>query len=74
MTVTDEIRHLAIERAPADRVAEVAVRNGMRRLREDGLEKVRQGVTSMAEIARVTSENFFRLFSKAAPPDLASCA
>jgi TatD DNase family protein len=28
----------------------------------------------MAEIERVTSENFFRLFSKAAPPDLASCA
>jgi type IV pilus assembly protein PilB len=53
--VTEEIRTLAIERAPADRVAEVAVRNGMRRLREDGLEKVRQGVTSIAEVARVTS-------------------
>jgi type IV pilus assembly protein PilB len=35
-------------------VAEVAVRDGMRRLREDGLEKVRQGRTSIAEIARVT--------------------
>jgi type IV pilus assembly protein PilB len=33
----------------------VAVRNGMRRLREDGLEKVRHGVTSIAEVARVTS-------------------
>jgi type IV pilus assembly protein PilB len=55
MTVTDEIRHLAIERAAADRVAEVAVRNGMRRLREDGLEKVRLGVTSIAEVARVTT-------------------
>jgi type IV pilus assembly protein PilB len=55
MAVTDEIRHLAIERAPADRVAEVAVRNGMRRLRQDGLEKVRQGVISIAEVARVTS-------------------
>jgi type IV pilus assembly protein PilB len=27
----------------------------MRRLRDDGLEKVRQGRTSIAEIARVTS-------------------
>jgi type IV pilus assembly protein PilB len=54
MTVTEEIRTLAIERASADRVAEVAVRNGMRRLREDGLEKVRRGLTSIAEIARVT--------------------
>jgi type IV pilus assembly protein PilB len=26
----------------------------MRRLREDGLEKVKSGVTSMAEVARVT--------------------
>jgi type IV pilus assembly protein PilB len=55
MTITEQIRQLAIERAPADRIAEVAVRQGMRRLREDGLEKVRHGQTSIAEVARVTS-------------------
>jgi type IV pilus assembly protein PilB len=55
MTVTEQIRLLAIERASADRIAEVAVRQGMRRLREDGLEKVRHGLTSIAEVARVTS-------------------
>jgi type IV pilus assembly protein PilB len=54
MTITDEIRRLAIERAPADRIAEVAMRDGMRRLRDDGLEKVKQGRTSIAEVARVT--------------------
>ena len=54
MAITDEIRQLAIERAAADRIAEVAVRNGMRRLREDGLDKVKQGRTSIAEVARVT--------------------
>ncbi|MEA2390997.1 MAG: type pilus assembly protein PilB [Solirubrobacteraceae bacterium] len=54
MTMTDEIRRLAIERAPADRIAEVAMRDGMRRLRDDGLEKVKQGRTSIAEVARVT--------------------
>ncbi|HEX6390066.1 MAG TPA: ATPase, T2SS/T4P/T4SS family [Solirubrobacteraceae bacterium] len=54
MTVSEEIRTLAINRASADRVAEAAVRNGMRRLRDDGLEKVRQGRTSIAEVARVT--------------------
>ena len=54
MTVTDEIRTLAIERASADRIGEVAVQNGMRRLREDGLDKVAQGKTSIAEVARVT--------------------
>src|SRR3954471_9035053 len=55
MPVTEEIRALAIERAAGDRVAEVAVRNGMRRLRDDGLDKVRHGITSIAEVARVTS-------------------
>ena len=30
------------------------MRDGMRRLREDGLEKVKQGRTSIAEVARVT--------------------
>jgi type IV pilus assembly protein PilB len=54
MMVNDEIRELAIARASADQIAEVAVRNGMRRLREDGLEKVKQGRTSIAEVSRVT--------------------
>jgi type IV pilus assembly protein PilB len=55
MPVTEEIRTLAIERASADRVAQVAMRHGMRRLRDDGLDKVRHGVTSIAEVSRVTS-------------------
>jgi type IV pilus assembly protein PilB len=54
MTMSDEIRSLALQRAPADQIAAVAVREGMRRLREDGLDKVKSGLTSMAEIARVT--------------------
>jgi type IV pilus assembly protein PilB len=33
------------------------MRGGMRRLRDDGLEKVRQGITSIAEISRVTSSS-----------------
>jgi len=53
MVLTDEIRTLCVERASADRIAELAVRNGMRRLRDDGLEKVRLGRTSIAEVTRV---------------------
>ena len=30
------------------------MRDGMRRLRDDGLEKVKQGRTSIAEVSRVT--------------------
>jgi type IV pilus assembly protein PilB len=53
MNVTPEIRRLALERRAADDLREVAVQQGMRRLRDDGLEKVRQGRTSIAELARV---------------------
>jgi type IV pilus assembly protein PilB len=53
MNVTSEVRSLALERRSAEEIREVAVRQGMRRLRDDGLEKVRQGRTSIAEIARV---------------------
>jgi type IV pilus assembly protein PilB len=54
MVITEEIRQLAIGRASADAIAEAAIRNGMRRLRDEGLEKVRGGQTSFAELARVT--------------------
>jgi type IV pilus assembly protein PilB len=57
MLVSDEIRGLALQRAPADQIALVAVREGMRRLREDGLDKVKAGLTSMAEISRVTGSS-----------------
>jgi len=53
MTVSETIRQMAVSRETADAIAHEAVREGMMRLREDGLEKVRRGVTSIAEIARV---------------------
>ena len=53
MTVTDEMRSLIVTRTSSDEIARIAERDGMRRLREDGLEKVQQGVTSIAEVGRV---------------------
>ena len=53
MVLTDEIRRLIVQRAPAEDIAALAERDGMRRLRDDGLEKVRQGRTSISEISRV---------------------
>ena len=53
MWVSDTIRALAVAREPAETIAHAAVHEGMMRLREDGLEKVRRGLTSIAEIARV---------------------
>jgi type IV pilus assembly protein PilB len=54
MMISDEIRELTVERASADEIRKVAVSQGMRTLRVDGFEKVKNGITSIAEVARVT--------------------
>jgi type IV pilus assembly protein PilB len=55
MSVSPEIRALALERRSASEVLELAVAQGMRRLRDDGLEKVKEGRTSVSEVARVVN-------------------
>jgi type IV pilus assembly protein PilB len=57
MLISPEIRALALERRSAEEIADVAVAQGMRRLRDDGLTKVKQGRTSIAEVARVVGTN-----------------
>jgi type IV pilus assembly protein PilB len=54
MSISDEIRDLTVERASAEDIRKVAVAQGMRPLRVDGFEKVKNGITSIAEVARVT--------------------
>jgi type IV pilus assembly protein PilB len=54
MEMSEELRTLTVERASADEILKVAVQQGMRPLRLDGFEKVKNGVTSIAEVARVT--------------------
>lgn len=53
MPVTEEIERLCVQRASASTVGEVAREQGMITLRNDGMDKVRQGVTSIDEILRV---------------------
>ncbi|HTU77340.1 MAG TPA: ATPase, T2SS/T4P/T4SS family [Solirubrobacteraceae bacterium] len=55
MSVSEPIRALILERASVDDMVAIALGEGMRRLREDGLQKVREGITSIAEIERMTS-------------------
>jgi type II secretory ATPase GspE/PulE/Tfp pilus assembly ATPase PilB-like protein len=45
-----------VQRADASAIRSLAVQQGMRLLREDGWDKVRQGVTTLAEVLRVTRE------------------
>jgi type IV pilus assembly protein PilB len=55
MPVDQELRQLAVGRAASDEIAALAVAKGMVRLREDGMAKAVQGLTSFAEVARVTA-------------------
>jgi type IV pilus assembly protein PilB len=53
MPVTEEIERLAVERASSDDIRKVAIEQGMIPLRQDGLAKVRLGITSIEEVLRV---------------------
>jgi type IV pilus assembly protein PilB len=54
MKVSEKIRSLIMQRSDADAITDVAVSEGMRRLREDAMEKIKAGETSFAELGRVT--------------------
>ncbi|MEW6214732.1 MAG: type II secretion system ATPase GspE [Nitrospirota bacterium] len=54
LLITDEIRELIMERATVRELKEKAVSSGMRTLRQDGIEKVKKGITTIDEVIRVT--------------------
>jgi type IV pilus assembly protein PilB len=53
MPVSEEIERMAVERASAVAIGQVAREQGMRTLRDDGMLKVLDGVTTLEEILRV---------------------
>jgi type IV pilus assembly protein PilB len=54
MFITDEIKTLVDGRHSAADIRKKAVEQGMKTLRQDGLEKVLRGVTTLEEVLRVT--------------------
>ena len=56
LKVTDDIQKLILGKKDSHIIKEVSRRNGMRTLREDGWLKVKQGVTTISEVLRVTQE------------------
>ena len=54
LVMNDEVRELIMERASSSRVIEAGKRNGLKLLREDGWQKVRDGITTVDEIVRLT--------------------
>lgn len=56
LIVNDEIRHLILGKTSANVIRQKAIALGMATLREDGWQKVKQGITSVEEVLRVTQE------------------
>ena len=54
MTVTEEIREAMLHKPTPRQLSELASEAGLRTLREDGIEKAVQGITTLEEVTRVT--------------------
>jgi len=54
LMMNDRLRRLIVRRAPVSELAEAARADGIRSMREDGLAKVAQGMTTVEEVLRAT--------------------
>jgi len=54
--VTEPIRELILKKTSSEQVKKKALSLGMRTLRQDGWEKIKMGITTPAEVIRVTQE------------------
>lgn len=54
LTINEEIRELILKRSSSDQIKKKAIELGMRTLRQDGWEKIRMGITTPAEVIKVT--------------------
>jgi len=55
MRLSEGIKEMVVEQKPEAEIGEAAREEGMLELREDGLLKVRSGMTSLEEVLRVTA-------------------
>ena len=53
LQVTNEMRELIIRRASAAEIKELAIKQGMHTLRQEGIDKILEGTTSVEEVLRV---------------------
>ncbi len=54
LRITDDIQRLILGKKDSNLIKEAARKNGLRTLREDGWLKVKQGITTISEVLRVT--------------------
>ncbi len=57
LPVTESIRRLVIKRASAAVIKNQAIAEGMRTLRMVGIDKAREGITTLEEVCSVTAED-----------------
>lgn len=57
LLMTDEVRKLVIERKDASSIKNLALTQGMRTLRDDGWRKMKEGITTLEEVLRVSQED-----------------
>ena len=56
MEMTEDIRELTVQRVPASRIKKQALKEGLKTLRMNALEKVHRGESTLEELVRVTQE------------------
>jgi type II secretory ATPase GspE/PulE/Tfp pilus assembly ATPase PilB-like protein len=52
--LTPEIKQMIVDRQPTEDMRMAALQNGLREMRQAALGKARAGITSLAEVIRVT--------------------
>ena len=57
--MNEELRSLTLERPSTSELRQMAIKMGMRTLREDGWQKVTAGLTTIAEVVRLTQEDVY---------------
>ncbi|MEA3560388.1 MAG: type II secretion system protein GspE, partial [Candidatus Omnitrophota bacterium] len=56
LTIDDHIREMIIKRASSHEIEKYACSKGMKLLRENALEKFKNGTTTLEEVLRITTE------------------
>ncbi len=56
LEMSEEIKDAIIEEADADEIAELAEKQGMKTMLDDGIEKIKLGITTLEEVLRVTED------------------
>ncbi len=58
LVIDNEMRPMIIERADSQKIRSYAISKGMKTLRQDGIEKVMKGITTLEEVLRVTQKDY----------------